>query len=129
MSLMFPRQPSEAGYGRIGHLFRRFLITLAALWLVQAPVQHALAHAASDSDHGSSDDPTTCMVCRVIAASPVLDTESPTGTDMLAPAAQSVEAVVPVEALTQSDSHPTDFARGPPARPSPVALAGRLRPT
>jgi hypothetical protein len=127
---MLPKQPSEVGLGRISYLFGRVLVVLAVLWLVQAPVQHALAHASSDSDHGSSDDPTACLVCRVIAANPQLDAEAPPSMFTPIPVTESDEVVLPDAPLVQTDVHPTDFARGPPmvARYHFVST-GRLRPT
>lgn len=130
MNLVRPKQPRAAGSGHDRPTMWRVLAILAALWLVGAPVQHALAHAAADSDHDATDSPHACLVCRVLSATPALDSASPTGAFMVVPACAFVEAALPAEPLVQADSHPTDFARGPPlvARFS-ADLTGRLRPT
>ena len=123
-------QHGQAGFGPIPFPLRRVLAILAALWLVGAPVQHALAHAASDWDHDATDPSAACVVCRVLSASPGLDASSPmVGTEPAPPSAFD-EAVLPTHPPAQAESHPTDLARAPPpfAR-LPVARTGRLRST
>ena len=129
MNLVSPKQPYEGGFGPIRFVARRVLTLFAVLSLVGAPVTHALTHAGSDADRGAPDDPTACLVCRIVASNPSLDVEPPSAEAAISPAVAFVEIEVPREPPFQSDAHPTDFARGPPALIGfPVAPTGRLRP-